>query len=89
MEQKYINGLFVYAPHEKAPDFVKAKLSINVERLQEWLSENKALANEKGFISIDIKEGRDKKWYAQVDNWKPENKSVSTDEERNLEDVPF
>jgi len=95
MEQKYISGLFVYPPHEKAPEFVKGKLSVQAEKLSEWLLANKDLANEKGFISIDLLVGRDGKWYAKVNDWKPGDKpepkkeEVTFGEEINPDDIPF
>lgn len=91
MEKKFISGLFVYPPHAKAPSFVKGKLSINPDKLSEWLLENKGAANEKGFISIDLKEGRDGKWYAQVNDWKPSDKKVEseTTEEIDASEIPF
>lgn len=94
MEQKYISGLFVYPPHERAPDFVKGKLSVNAEKLSEWLIANKGLASEKGFISIDLKAGRDGKWYAQVNEWKPEDRKevsapVVSEEIPDESQIPF
>lgn len=89
METKYISGLFVFSPHEKAPDFVKARLSLSPDRLAEWLAANKDLANEKGFIPIDILEGKDGRWYAKVNDWKPEEREEVPSDEINPDDVPF
>ena len=92
MEQKYISGLFVFAPNPKAPDFVKARLSVSPESLSKWLEENKGLANEKGFIAIDVLEGKDGKWYAKVNDFKPTQKSVvetANDGDLDLSDIPF
>lgn len=80
MEQKFISGLFVYAPHLKAPDFVKARLSVSPERFAQWLEENKGLANEKGFIALDLLASREGKWYAKVNDFKPEKKEAASDE---------
>lgn len=67
-DNKFINGLIVKAPNEKAPDYVKAKLSIKREELIEWLQ------SERGeWINADIKVSQNGKWYAAVDDWKPEN----------------
>mgnify|MGYP001550948981 CR=1 FL=1 len=34
---QYINGLIVKAPNDRAPEYVKAKLSIKRAELIEWL----------------------------------------------------
>jgi len=65
----FIDGLFAKKPHEKAPDFVKAKLSIKREDMLKWLGEQ---SDE--WINIDVKEsGKTGKWYAAIDEWKPNN----------------
>ncbi|MHB8744880.1 MAG: hypothetical protein ACYC9L_17460 [Sulfuricaulis sp.] len=66
-EIEFVNGLLVKAPHPKAPDYVKAKVSINRERLMAWLSER-----QDEWINIDVRAASTGKWYAAVDNWKPE-----------------
>jgi len=63
---EFIEGLFVKAPHENAPDFVKAKVNIKRNDLIQWLS-----ARNDEWINIDIKEAHSGKWYASVDNWQP------------------
>ena len=63
---EFIDGFFAKAPHENAPEFVKAKVNIKREELLVWLS-----SRSEEWINIDIKEGRSGKWYASVDNWKP------------------
>ncbi len=65
-EMEFIEGLFVKAPHENAPDFVKAKVNIKRNDLIQWLS-----ARNDEWINIDIKEAHSGKWYASVDNWQP------------------
>jgi len=68
-EVKFIDGLFVNPPHEKSPSFVKAGISIRREQFIEWL--NKQAPNEKGYIRIQVKESREGKFYAALDDWKP------------------
>ena len=65
-DKEFVNGLIVKAPHEKAPDFVKADISSKREDLIEWLS-NK----QDDWININIKESKGGKWYAEVNDWKP------------------
>ena len=66
-QMEFIDGFFAKAPHPNAPDFVKAKISIKREELINWLNNR---SDE--WVNIDVKEGRTGKWYASVDNWKPD-----------------
>lgn len=66
-ENLFIDGLIVKAPHSNAPDFVKAKLSIKREEMIGWLQQQSG-----EWINADIKESRAGKWYAAIDNWKPD-----------------
>ncbi len=74
-ENEFVDGLFVKAPHPKAPDFVKAQISIKVEDLGKWLrgKYKESLANE-GWINLDVKVAKSGKWYAAVSNYKPKEK---------------
>jgi hypothetical protein len=63
---QYINGLIVKAPNEKAPEYVKAKLSIKREELIAWLQGQSG-----EWINADVKVSQNGKWYAAVDAWKP------------------
>ena len=62
-DSNFIDGLIVKAPHENAPDFVKAKLSIKRQELIDWLQQQTG-----DWINADIKESRGGKWYAAIDN---------------------
>lgn len=85
MEKEFINGLSAKKPHEKAPDFVKSKLSIKRLDLIKYLQEQ-----EDEWINADLKESNAGKYYIERDNWKPnnkiENKKVETKEDDN---IPF
>jgi len=65
-EVEFIDGLIVKAPNEKAPEYVKAKLSIKREDLIEWLE-----SREEEWINADVKVSQGGKWYCAVDTWKP------------------
>lgn len=67
-DKKFIDGLIVKAPNERAPDYVKAKLSIKRVELAAWLLEQTG-----DWINADVKVSQSGKWYAAVDDWKPEN----------------
>lgn len=64
---KFIEGLIVKPPHRNAPSYVKAKLSIKREEMIEFLQQQ-----EGEWINADIKESQGGKWYAAIDNWKPD-----------------
>lgn len=65
-DTKFIDGLIVKAPNERAPEYVKARLSIKREELIAWLQGQSG-----EWINADIKQGQSGKWYAAVDDWKP------------------
>lgn len=66
---EFVDGLMIKAPHENAPDFVKAQISIKVEDLGVWLRA-KHKAGEK-WVNIDVKESKGGNWYAAVSTFKP------------------
>lgn len=69
-ENKFVPGLFAKAPHERAPDFIKASLSIRVKDLGNFLREQNKAGEE--WVNIDVKEARSGKWYAAINDFKPE-----------------
>jgi len=92
---QFVDGLIVKAPREGAPDFVKGSVSIKREELIAWLS-NKP----DEWINIDIKESKGGKWYAAVNDWKPNkvsdsdsqqpaNQSSATPDDGFDDDIPF
>lgn len=69
-EMKFVDGLIVKAPNEKAPDFVKMAISIKRHELIEWLT-----AQDGDWINVDVKESKGGKWYCAVNDFKPEQSS--------------
>lgn len=67
-EIEFVDGLIVKAPHERAPDFVKASISIKVEDLGMWLRAKHKAGEE--WVNIDVKVAKSGKWYAAVSNFK-------------------
>jgi len=67
-DMKFVNGLIAKKPHERAPEFVKAKLSMRREELIEWLQQQSG-----EWVNADVKESRAGTWYISVDDWKPNN----------------
>jgi hypothetical protein len=66
MENKFIDGIRIYAPHEKAPQFVKGRLSIKRLDLINFLQ-----SKTDEWINADIKESKKGNWYLQINEWKP------------------
>ena len=63
---EFVSGLYAYNPHEKAPDFIKASLSVRRTQFIEWLN-----SKSDEFVKIDILESKDKtKWYASLNTYK-------------------
>ena len=66
-DNKFIDGLMFKAPHERAPEYVKAKGSIQREKLIAWLQQQRG-----DWINFDVKESQQGKYYAAIDDWKPD-----------------
>ena len=64
---KFIDGLIIKPPHAKAPEFVKCAISIKREELIAWLQQQ-----EGEWINADVKVSQGGKWYAAVNEWKPD-----------------
>lgn len=90
---EFAKGLLVKAPHPKAPDFVKAQISIKVEELGMWLREKHKAGEE--WVNLDVKESKGGRWYAAVSNFKPQEKTPKPEADRgksgfdDLSDLPF
>lgn len=67
----FVGGLFLNKVADTAPSFIITNQSIHLETLYNWLRENKALADEKGYIRVVGKESKEGKRYFVVDTWKP------------------
>ena len=81
-DKEFVKGLFVKPPHDRAPDFVKCSMSIKLEDFKNWL---RPQVDE--WINIDVKEGRNGKWYTEVNNWKPK-QDAPKDQEFD-DDIPW
>lgn len=86
-ETIFVSGLYLNRVSEKAPAFIITNQDIHVEKLIAWLTANRHLANERGYIRITGKESQTKddkgfnKRYFQVDTYKPEQKPATQTEE--------
>jgi hypothetical protein len=68
-EPQFVNGLIFKMPHENAPEFVKGALSIRVEELMTFLTQQKT-----EWVNIDLKVSKKGKPYAQVNTFVPESR---------------
>lgn len=84
-EIEFVDGLIVKAPHENAPDFVKAQIAIKVEDLGKFLRAKYKAGSE--WLNIDVKEAKSGKWYAAISTFKPKGKGK--DKAGDDSDVPF
>ena len=75
-DTKFIPGLIIKAPNERAPEYVKAKLSFKNAELIVFLQAQIAAGEE--WTNADIKVSAAGKWYAQQDEWKPNGNTSSS-----------
>jgi hypothetical protein len=68
-EIEFVDGLIVKAPHERAPDYVKASISIKVEDLGKWLRAKYKAGDQ--WVNLDVRESKGGRWYAAVSTFKP------------------
>lgn len=87
----FIPGLYLNEKHDKAPDFVKGYIGIDVKKFVEWL--NQQAKTEKGYLAakIDLLESREGKLYLKLNDWKPKSYSQQepTMQEPGGDDIPF
>jgi predicted transcriptional regulator len=102
-EKTFVSGLYLNRVHENAPAFIITNQEIHVEKFITWLTANKHLANDKGYLKIVGKESEkldDKgnpKRYFEVDRWMPKEKAKEVQtgapeypaEDITPEDIPF
>lgn len=77
----FADGIYLNRVHDKAPEFVKANVSIHIEKAITWLKSLEP--NEKGYITLVGKESKTldakglPKRYFELDLWKPETPSAA------------
>jgi hypothetical protein len=65
--KEFPKGLIVKPPRDGSPDFVNLSISIKIGEFQEFLS-----TKQTEWLNIDVKESKEGKMYAEVNNWKPD-----------------
>lgn len=84
MENVFAKGMFVEKPSEKAPEFIKAKISFKVADVIEFLKEHE---NNAGYVNCDLKESKEGKLYLQLNTFKVEKPKGM--EEKGEDSIPF
>ena len=88
MESEFVQGLFVKR-NPKAPDFVKANLSIRVD---EFIGYLKAKENNKGWVNIDILLSKKNILWAKLNDFEAKPQEMKQDDLDNAspeQDLPF
>lgn len=96
-DKPFAAGLIYKRPHERAPEFVKAEISIKVEEFVPFLE---AHAKPDGWVNLQVKESRGGKLYVQLNHYTADKSrsapTLSTGpgidypkDDINPEDVPF
>lgn len=67
-ETKFAEGFWFERPKEGAPDFVKGKISINIEKAIPFLETH---ANEKKYVNLDLLVSREGKPYLKLNTFQP------------------
>jgi hypothetical protein len=65
-DKKFATGFWASPPHERAPEFVKARISIKVQDAIAFLQENE---KQSGYVDLDVKESRERKWYVELNEY--------------------
>ena len=81
-DQKLPTGIYADRPHEKAPSFVIARLSIKVADAIPFLEEHQKRS---GYVDLDIKESNGGKYYVSLNEWVQKEQRSQSQEERETE----
>ena len=68
-EKIYPTGMWFNKRHEKAPDFIRGKISIKVDDFLKWVDNSAHLINDKGYMNFQLLEGGKEGLYLQVDTY--------------------
>jgi hypothetical protein len=94
-EKEFPKGIRFDLPKAGAPEFIRGRISINVEEFVPYVQSK---VNERGWVNFDIKKGKESgKLYLDLNDWKPKTTEpqVSTEKEPynpdgiDPENIPF
>jgi single-stranded DNA-binding protein len=66
---KFIDGMRVFDPHERAPKWVKGELVVNCQEFENYMRAN---CDAQGELRISIKESKSDKLYLERNDWRPQ-----------------
>lgn len=66
-ENIFVDGIRVFKPHEKAPEFVKANLVITSAELTAWLKQH---TGDDGKVRVDLKKSQKGELYLALNTYK-------------------
>jgi len=87
-ETVFIDGLRVFKPSDKAPDFIILNGEIDMKELREFALSH----HEEGKVRFQVKESKGGKYYAAIDTFVPQARQESapaTAGDYPDEDIPF
>jgi len=70
----YPEGIFVFPKHKNAPDFVIGKVTIDIDKFNEWINSHEGYLSEfkgRSQLKLDLLKGKEDKLYFTVDNYVP------------------
>lgn len=76
----FVDGLRFDRPNEKAPEWVKGKLSIFADKLIPFIEKYR---NERGYLNLDLKESKEGKLYLELNTFG----MILPQEENNMQEV--
>lgn len=80
MENNFIPGLNVFEKHPKAPDFVVCDLSLDPQKLGQFLS-----TQTEKYVKVQVLMSKAGKPYAKINDYKPADKP----QQQSADDLPF
>jgi len=87
-EKVYAKGIYYDKPRESAPDFILGSISVKLDDFMSFAGEH---VNQKGYVNMDILEGREKP-YVQLNTWTPPEKEEYVPQQQGFDanqDIPF
>lgn len=88
-ETIFPDGVNVFLPHEKAPDFVICDISLEPRKFVAFLKAHEQYKSEKGYFKFTLKKGKNENYYLALDTYRPEMKKEVSEAQESYGDVPF
>ena len=79
------DGIRFEKPNEKAPGWVKGKISIKVDKFMEFAQKNQT---EKGWLNLDLKEAKNGTLYLELNTWKKAWKPEERPKSNEIPEIP-